>query len=39
MGAVEAPRGELEGPSSALTADKADFGTTRARRWFGRAWS
>jgi sulfide:quinone oxidoreductase len=34
----ERPRGELEGPSPALVADKADFGTTRIRRWFGRDW-
>jgi sulfide:quinone oxidoreductase len=32
----EPPRGVLEGPSSELAAQKADFGQTRARRWFGR---
>jgi sulfide:quinone oxidoreductase len=35
----EAPHGKLEGPSAALLADKANFGTTRVRRWFGRSWS
>ena len=30
-----APRGALEGPSSALAADKAEFGSSRVRRWFG----
>jgi sulfide:quinone oxidoreductase len=34
----ETPRGELLGPSDALAADKADFGATRIRRWFGREW-
>ena len=34
----EAPHGNLQGPSSALAADKADFGTTRVQRWFGRVW-
>ncbi|HEV2310774.1 MAG TPA: FAD-dependent oxidoreductase [Acidimicrobiia bacterium] len=29
------PHGGLEGPSSALAADKADFGSSRVRRWFG----
>jgi sulfide:quinone oxidoreductase len=33
-----APRGTLEGPSLALAADKADFGSTRVQRWFGRTW-
>ncbi len=32
------PVGTLEGPSAALVADKADFGTSRIRRWFGREW-
>jgi sulfide:quinone oxidoreductase len=32
------PHGVLEGPSPALVADKADFGSSRIRRWFGRAW-
>jgi sulfide:quinone oxidoreductase len=31
----ETPRGGLEGPSSALAADKAEFGSSRVRRWFG----
>jgi sulfide:quinone oxidoreductase len=35
----QAPRGDLEGPSALLAADKGDFGTTRIRRWFGREWS
>jgi sulfide:quinone oxidoreductase len=34
----QAPRGTLEGPSPALVADKADFGSSRVQRWFGRAW-
>jgi sulfide:quinone oxidoreductase len=32
------PRGKLEGPSPALAADKADFGSRRVKRWFGRTW-
>jgi sulfide:quinone oxidoreductase len=32
------PRGKLEGPSPALAADKADFGSNRVKRWFGRTW-
>jgi sulfide:quinone oxidoreductase len=36
--AGEAPVGGLEGPSEALAADKAEFGTSRIRRWFGRTW-
>jgi sulfide:quinone oxidoreductase len=35
----EAPRGELEGPSVELSADKERFGAERAARWFGRDWS
>jgi sulfide:quinone oxidoreductase len=35
----QAPRGDLQGPSALLAADKGDFGTTRIRRWFGREWS
>ena len=35
----QAPTGDLEGPSLALAADKAAFGTDRARRWFGRDWT
>lgn len=30
--------GSLVGPSEGLIADKAEFGTSRARRWFGREW-
>lgn len=37
--AGERPRGDLEGPSAALVDDKADFGRTRIRRWFGREWA
>ncbi len=37
--AGQAPRGALEGPSSALAAEKHDFGTSRVQRWFGRTWS
>jgi sulfide:quinone oxidoreductase len=33
-----APRGALEGPSPALTEEKADFGTSRVQRWFNRTW-
>jgi sulfide:quinone oxidoreductase len=31
----EAPVGALEGPSTELAADKAEFGASRIRRWFG----
>jgi sulfide:quinone oxidoreductase len=34
----QAPQGGLEGPSPALTAEKAEFGTSRVQRWFGRTW-
>jgi sulfide:quinone oxidoreductase len=34
----QTPKGDMEGPSAALAADKAEFGTTRIRRWFGRDW-
>ena len=33
------PRGGLEGPSAALAADKAEFGSSRILRWFGQTWS
>jgi len=33
------PTGGFEGPSEAIAADKADFGTSRIRRWFGREWA
>ncbi len=32
------PAGDLDGPSAALAADKAAFGSERARRWFGKTW-
>lgn len=31
--------GKLTGPSPALSADKAEFGASRIRRWFGRDWA
>ena len=34
----QAPHGALEGPSPALAAEKADFGSSRVQRWFGRTW-
>ncbi len=34
----QAPRGELEGPSDALAAEKAGFGASRIERWFDRSW-
>jgi len=34
----QAPHGALEGPSPALVADKAAFGSSRIQRWFGRTW-
>ncbi len=34
----QAPQGGLEGPSPMLAAEKADFGTSRVQRWFGRTW-
>jgi sulfide:quinone oxidoreductase len=33
------PFGEFEQPSTELAADKAEFGSSRIRRWFGREWS
>jgi sulfide:quinone oxidoreductase len=30
--------GELIGPSRALAAEKAEFGSSRIKRWFGRDW-
>jgi sulfide:quinone oxidoreductase len=33
------PVGTLDGPSIDLAADKSEFGSSRARRWFGRDWS
>jgi sulfide:quinone oxidoreductase len=32
------PTGDWEGPSQRLAAEKADFGSSRIRRWFGRGW-
>jgi len=34
----QAPHGNLEGPSPALAADKAEFGSSRVQRWFDRTW-
>jgi sulfide:quinone oxidoreductase len=31
--------GEIEGPGEELVAEKADFGSSRIRRWFGREWT
>jgi hypothetical protein len=31
--------GELIGPSAELAAEKAEFGSSRAMRWFGREWT
>ena len=35
----QAPTGGFDGPSRAVAADKAEFGASRIRRWFGREWS
>ena len=35
----EPPTGTFDEPSQQLRAQKADFGASRARRWFGREWS
>jgi sulfide:quinone oxidoreductase len=35
----ERPNGQFDEPSELLLADKADFGTSRIRRWFGRDWT
>lgn len=32
------PVGVLEGPSTDIAGEKAEFGTSRIRRWFGREW-
>jgi sulfide:quinone oxidoreductase len=37
--AGRAPSGEFEDACAALAADKAEFGSSRIRRWFGRDWS
>jgi sulfide:quinone oxidoreductase len=34
-----APSGSFEGPSSDLASQKAEFGSSRIRRWFDREWS
>jgi sulfide:quinone oxidoreductase len=31
--------GQLVGPSAEYMADKAEFGTSRIKRWFGRDWA
>jgi sulfide:quinone oxidoreductase len=31
--------GELVGPDEGLVAEKAEFGASRVKRWFGREWS
>jgi sulfide:quinone oxidoreductase len=35
----QAPNGHFDQPSGLLLADKAEFGTSRIRRWFGRDWT
>jgi sulfide:quinone oxidoreductase len=35
----ESPHGQFDEPSELLLADKAEFGTSRIRRWFGRDWT
>ena len=35
----QAPAGEFDEPSEALAADKAEFGSSRIQRWFGKEWS
>ncbi len=37
--AGQTPTGSYEAPSSGLADQKAEFGSTRIRRWFGRDWS
>jgi sulfide:quinone oxidoreductase len=34
----QAPTGSYDAPSQMLAADKAAFGTSRIRSWFGREW-
>jgi sulfide:quinone oxidoreductase len=36
--AGERPNGQFDEPSDLLVADKAEFGTSRVSRWFGRDW-
>jgi len=35
----ERPHGQFDEPSDLLLAEKAEFGTSRIRRWFGRDWT
>jgi sulfide:quinone oxidoreductase len=35
----QSPTGHYEAPSAELAAEKGEFGTSRARRWFDRAWT
>jgi sulfide:quinone oxidoreductase len=35
----ERPVGQFDEPSQFYAADKAEFGTSRIRRWFGREWA
>ena len=35
----QSPTGTYEEPSEMLAAAKAEFGTSRIRRWFDRAWT
>ena len=39
FGTGSAPSGTYEAPSADLAAQKAEFGASRIRRWFGRDWS
>ncbi|HEY6492152.1 MAG TPA: FAD/NAD(P)-binding oxidoreductase [Trebonia sp.] len=36
--AGQRPNGQFDEPSELLAADKAEFGTSRVRRWFNRDW-
>jgi sulfide:quinone oxidoreductase len=35
----QTPTGEYDDPSELLAVDKAEFGSSRIRRWFGRDWT
>jgi sulfide:quinone oxidoreductase len=35
----QAPTGGMEGPSTAITGEKYEFGTSRIQRWFDRPWA
>jgi sulfide:quinone oxidoreductase len=35
----EAPRGNFDHPSQVWTEEKAEFGSSRIKRWFGRDWT